>query len=270
MNILNELLKNLPKRKRDANKGDFGHVLIVGGALGMLGSVILASKAASCTGAGLVTVATYPDHATVVSLAQPNVMSYGIKNLETLLPLLEHATVVVIGPGLSQNEWAHNFFSYVLELSLPLIVDADGLNLLAENPIRKDNWVLTPHPGEAARLLKISTKEVQLDRAATVHALQEKYGGVIVLKGSGTLVFDNQHKIFISNAGNPGMATGGMGDLLSGIIGGLVSQHLSLFDAAVLGIELHANAGDEAAQQYGERGLQPQQLLSFIQKLINI
>lgn len=270
METLNILLKNLPARRRDANKGDFGHVLIVGGAQGMAGSVILAAKAASFVGAGLVTVATHPDHAPIVSLAQPNVMSYSIKNVEMLFSLLERATVIVVGPGLGQNEWSKEIFSHILPTSLPLIVDADGLNLLAKNPVKKDHWILTPHPGEAARLLNISTQDVQSDRIAAVKALQEKYGGVSALKGAGTLVFDNKHEMFISNAGNPGMATGGMGDLLSGIIGGLVAQHLSLFDAAALGVEIHAKAGDEAVQQYGERGLQPQQLLSFIQKLINM
>lgn len=267
--MLTTLLSKLPVRKQDAHKGDFGHVLIVGGAVGMLGSVILAAQGASYVGAGKITVATHSTHAALVSVAQPNVMSYGVDSVETLSHLLERATVVVLGPGLGQDNWAHQLFATVLNSSLPLIIDADGLNLLAVNPHKKANWILTPHPGEAARLLNVSTQAIQADRLVAVQALRKKYGGISVLKGAGTLVFDGEREPLVCNAGNPGMATGGMGDLLSGMIAGLVAQHLTLFDAAVLGVYLHAQAGDLAAKAYGERGLQPQTLLPFVQKLIN-
>ena len=156
----------------------------------------------------------------------------------------------------------------VLESKLPLVVDADALNLIAQEPVRSDHWILTPHPGEAARLLNTTSTEVQADRIAAVKAIQEKYAGVIVLKGSGTLVLNAQGSTSICSAGNPGMASAGMGDVLTGTIAGLLAQGLSLDDAAKVGVCIHAAAADEAAEE-GERGLLARDLMPWLRRFVN-
>jgi NAD(P)H-hydrate epimerase len=149
----------------------------------------------------------------------------------------------------------------------PLVVDADGLNLLARTPTRRDDWVLTPHPGEASRLLGTTPQAIQQDRPAAVQALQQRYGGVILLKGAGTLVCDGNN-LALSDTGNPGMATGGMGDVLTGVVAGLLAQGLDPFDAARLGAWVHGRAADVAAGRH-ERGLLPSDLYSPLQALVN-
>lgn len=267
--ILEDLLKWLPKRQSNSHKGEFGHVLIVGGNLGMLGSVILAAQGASHVGAGLVTVATHPNHAPLVSVKQPNVMSVGVQESDDLIPLIHKASVIIIGPGLGQDEWARKFLSTVFSTSLPLIVDADALNLLAQFRTFNHHWILTPHPGEASRLLNLDIKTIQENRSKTVSLIQQQYGGVTLLKGAGTLIKDQDNTPIMCQAGNPGMSTGGMGDVLSGIIGGLVAQHLSLFNAATLGVHLHAYAADQLAKTRGERGMLPQELPMLVRSLMN-
>lgn len=267
--MLTALLQALPARKTDSHKGDFGHVLVIGGAPGMLGAVILAAQAATITGAGLVTVATHPTHAALVSVAQPNVMSYGVDCTEDLTPLLQRASVIVIGMGLGRNIWAQALFTAATQANLPIIIDADALHLLAENPQKNSHAILTPHPGEAAALLNTTITSVQHDRLGTIIQLQKKYSGVMILKGAGTLISDTEHDPLLCLAGNPGMATGGMGDILSGIVGGLVAQHVSLFSAAALGVYAHAHAADIAANELGERGLQPQDVLKYLPTLLN-
>ena len=264
---LSEMHTALGKRKANAHKGDFGHVLIIGGNTGMAGSVMLAAEAAARTGAGLVSVATIPQHATAALQSCREVMVHGVDDHETLNGLFKQCSVVAIGPGLGKNDWAKQLFSRVLEFDLPMIVDADALNLLAGEPMQKSTWVLTPHPGEAARLLNCSAKEIQQDRLRSVQALQEKYLGVSVLKGSGTLVASNKD-ISISAAGNPGMATGGMGDVLTGVIAGLLAQGLSTYDAACFGVELHAQSADVAVQD-GMRGMLASDLFAPLRMLVN-
>jgi NAD(P)H-hydrate epimerase len=155
-----------------------------------------------------------------------------------------------------------------LECNQPMVIDADALNLLAQDPVSSANWILTPHPGEAARLLNCNTADVQSDRFAAAQTLQQRYGGVVVLKGSGTIIADNEGHIAVCDAGNPGMATGGMGDILTGIIAGFLAQGLSLGDAARLGVCLHATAADEAAIE-GERGLLASDLMPCLRRLVN-
>ena len=238
----------LPRRVRDSHKGDYGHVLVVGGDYGMGGAVRMAAEAALRVGAGLVTVATRPEHVSVVSGSRPELMCYQVATGAELAPLLQRATVVVIGPGLGQSEWAKSLLATVLAAPQPKLLDADALNLLSDGHYeRRSDWVLTPHPGEAARLLGISCQTVQEDRFAMVHALQAQYGGVALLKGAGTLVLGEDGLVRVSPAGNPGMASGGMGDILSGIIGGLMAQGLSLLDATEVGAFVHGIAGDRAA-----------------------
>jgi len=259
----------LPTRTRSAHKGHFGHVLVIGGDRGFIGAACMAGEAAARTGAGLVSVATRADHAAVISTNRPELMAHGVETPKQLLPLLTKAKVIAIGPGLGQSQWALALFSKVLESDLPMIVDADALNLLAKDPIQNDNWVLTPHPGEAARLLDCDTTQVQSDRFAAARELQQRYGGVIVLKGSGTIIINGEGDVAVCTAGNPGMASGGMGDVLTGVIAGLVAQGLSNDTATCLGVCLHAEAADRAATN-GERGMLATDLMSHIRTLVNI
>jgi len=264
---LSELHNLLGKRKTDAHKGDFGHVLIIGGNKGMAGSVMLAAEAAARTGSGLVSVATRDGHASNVSTSCREVMVHGVTQAKDLETLIKSATVVVIGPGLGQDQWARDLFSRLLQFDLPMVIDADALNLLAKDAVQKQSWVLTPHPGEAARLLNSTTKNIQAERLPSAHKVQQEYGGVCVLKGSGTLITDGGQNA-ICTAGNPGMASGGMGDVLTGIIAGLLAQKLNLYDAARLGVQVHAQSADLAAQD-GERGMIASDLFSPLRKLVN-
>lgn len=258
----------LPARPRDAHKGLFGHVLIVGGNFGMAGAVRLAGEAALRTGAGLVSVATQPEHVTVVASECPEIMAHGVENSNDLKPLLLKATVIVIGPGLGQTDWSKQLFETVFASPQPKVIDADGLNLLAQHPKKFEQWVLTPHPGEAGRLLNCEAKQIQADRISAIRELQATYGGVVVLKGAGSLICAS-NSLSICQSGNPGMASGGMGDVLSGVIGALLAQNFNLQQAAELGVCLHACAGDMAAQQMGERGLIASDLMSYLHLLVN-
>ena len=258
----------LQPRSRVAHKGFFGHVLLVGGDSGMSGATRLAGEAAARVGAGLVSIATRTTHAEMLNNTRPELMCHGVEGGSDLGPLLKRATVVGIGPGLGQRPWARSLLSRVIDSQLPLVVDADGLNLLSQNPVNRGNWILTPHPGEAARLLNCSTKEIQQDRFAAIRELQEQYGGVIVLKGSGTLVSSEDLSVGLCSAGNPGMASGGMGDVLSGVIAGLLAQKFSLKQAACIGVTLHAVAADMAARS-GERGILAGDLMEPLHYLVN-
>jgi NAD(P)H-hydrate epimerase len=259
----------LPPRRRDAHKGDFGHVLVVGGDQGFAGAARMAGEAAARSGCGLVTVATRPEHAALIPVARPELMARGIGTASELGPALERASVVAIGPGLGQSDWSRKLLARVLDSHLPLVLDADALNLLAAEPARSDRWVLTPHPGEAARLLGASTVEIQSDRLRAASMLCERFGGVAVLKGSGTIVASHGQLPAICSDGNPGMASGGMGDVLTGVIAGLLAQRLDLVDAARLGVCLHAAAADQAAADGGERGLLAGDLMARIRCLAN-
>ena len=258
----------LPPRARDAHKGRFGHVLVVGGEQGMSGAVRLAAEAAARVGAGLVSIATRAVHAAVLSAARPELMCHGVEQAAQLTPLLARASVIAIGPGLGQGEWARALLGRALDTQLPLVVDADALNLLAREPLRRDNWVLTPHPGEAARLLQCDTADIAADRYHAVRELAARYGGVAVLKGAGTLIARQGAPVCVCDAGNPGMASGGMGDVLAGVIAALLAQGLPLFEAAQAGVLAHALAGDAAARD-GERGLLASDLLPCLRRIVN-
>ncbi|OGT30706.1 MAG: hypothetical protein A3E87_07030 [Gammaproteobacteria bacterium RIFCSPHIGHO2_12_FULL_35_23] len=255
-------------RPRSAHKGDFGHVLIVGGAPGMSGAPLLSALAAVRVGAGLVSIATHSQHAAFLNINNPEIMCHGVSSKYELKDLLAKASVVVIGPGLGTSDWSKQLFETALSTNLPLIVDADALNLLSQAPQKHDNWVLTPHPGEAARLLKVKTKTIQWDRFQAVKNLRKKYHAIVVLKGSGTVI-GSEVEPLVCSGGNPGMASGGMGDLLSGVIAGIVAQGKELSFAAALGVCLHATAADKVALKKGERGLLATDLLPYLTKLIN-
>ena len=255
-------------RPRAAHKGANGHVLVIGGDHGMNGALRLAGEAALRTGAGLVSLATRSGHAAAIATACPELMSHGVESSRDLSRLLARATVVAIGPGLGRSRWARGLLAAVLESSLPLVVDADALNLLSFEPLRRDDWVLTPHPGEAGRLLKQETARVQEHRYTAVRALAETYGGVAVLKGAGTLVYHAGEPVAVCAAGNPGMAAGGMGDVLSGVIAGLIAQGLEPPQASRAGVCLHALAGDRAAVD-GERGMTARDVIGELRAVMN-
>ena len=270
---LDDLQSFLTARSKSSHKGSYGHVLVVGGDNCFAGAARLCAEAAARTGAGLISLATHSNHAGYITMAVPEVMAHATENPSELLPLLEKANVVAIGPGLGQSNWGMSLFSKVMECKLPLVVDADALNLLAQEPVYSDHWVLTPHPGEAARLLNCDTSSIQSDRIAAAREIQKKFGGITVLKGSGTVIADDKGEVSICSAGNPGMASGGMGDILTGIIAGLIAQRkplgLDIGDAARLGVCLHASAGDNAAAD-GERGMLASDLMPWIRKLLNV
>lgn len=264
-----QLIQSLPRRSRHAHKGDYGHALIVGGGPGMPGAIRLAGEAAMRTGAGRVTLVTHPGHAAVVNSSRPELICYGVEQADEIKPLLDLASVVAIGPGLGQSDWARQLVALVLDSGLPVVVDADALNILAESNQHNDNWVLTPHPGEAGRLLGKSTAEIQADRFSSIDELTRQFGGVAVLKGAGSLVKARKSLVSICPHGNPGMASGGMGDVLTGVIAGLIAQGLARQEAAELGVCIHSLAGDEAARTVGERGMLASDLMPWIRRLVN-
>lgn len=264
---LHTLREYLPPRRRSAHKGDCGHALLVGGAPGMSGAVRMAGEAALRAGSGLVTVATHPEHAPVLNLLRPELMVNAVESPVHLRPLLQRIDAIGIGPGMGQTAWSRGLLTMVQTVGLPKVLDADALNLLAQTRSQRDDWVLTPHPGEAARLLACETTDVEQDRIAAVRRLQREYGGVIVLKGAGTLVASAAGVAFCP-AGNPGMASGGMGDTLTGIITALLAQGLGLQAAAEAGVWAHAHAADLAAAA-GERGLLASDVLAHLREAIN-
>lgn len=259
----------LAPRSRDWHKGLSGHVLIIGGAAGYSGAPRMAAQAALRVGAGLVSVATDVANAVVMNVAVPEIMCHGISTPDQLHPLLQRADVVVLGPGMGQSAWAQALFKLVIETDLPLVIDADGLNLLAKTTKHHANWILTPHPGEAATLLGLaSAAAVQADRFAALRAITQRYGGVCVLKGAGSVILAPDTLPAICDLGNPGMASAGMGDVLSGVIAGLLAQDIPLGEAAKLGVCIHALAGDLAAKD-GERGMVATDLMPFLRRLVN-
>lgn len=260
----------LAPRQRTSHKGLYGHLLVIGGDNGMSGAARLAAEAGARVGAGLVTIATRAVHSHLLNLTRPELMCYGVEDADDVEMLIQRANVITAGPGLGQNEWGEALFQKIINSDLPVVVDADALNMLSKKPQHRDNWILTPHPGEAARLLGCSSAEIQADRFFAVHELQKRYGGVAVLKGSGTLICNGKAPTRLSSWGNPGMSSGGMGDVLAGVIGGLLAQGFPLMEAACVGVSLHGMAGDKAAEQDGERGMLAMDLIPHLRHLANL
>ena len=244
------LQDKLPVRKASAHKGNFGHVVVIGGAPSMGGAVRMAGEAALRAGAGLVSVITHPSHAGYIAAVRPELICFGADDdiVEVLEKVIAKKAVILLGPGLGQLPWSRKIFAAVLKTKLPMIIDADGLNLLAEYKEVCGDCILTPHPGEAARLLRTTVENIETDRFQSLLSLREKFKSTIVLKGAGTLV-TYQSKIGVCCAGNAKMATAGMGDILAGIIAGLLAQQLDHEDAAAAGVCLHAAAGDIVSKQ---------------------
>ncbi len=268
--INHKIVKDVfPQRKPNCHKGNFGRVLLVGGSLGMGGAIILASAACARTGAGLTKVVTFKENALSLMASYPEIMTEPyIGNKHLMLESIKWPDTLVLGPGLGMLKWGRELFHIFGKLKLPKVFDADALNFLATQPHQDHLRIITPHPGEAAKLLDCSVIEVEKNRFKATRDLYEKYGGVIILKGSGTIVY-NGDTYWVCNQGNPGMATGGMGDVLSGIIGSLLGQKLCLTDAACLGVWLHSNAADQSAQQNGQIGTLASDIFPYIRQLLN-
>jgi ADP-dependent NAD(P)H-hydrate dehydratase / NAD(P)H-hydrate epimerase len=265
-----EIQRALPRRPRAAHKGNFGRVLIVGSGSGMPGAVRLSGEACLRVGAGLVTVAVAPENVPAISAGRPELICLQLTGEGVLAEAIEKAEVIAIGPGLGRTQWAREALNAVLKSRKPLVVDADALNLIAEagtNP--RDNWILTPHPGEAGRLLDISTEEIQADRLAALDRLVKRYGGVVVLKGAGTLVGTKGFTPALCERGNPGMASAGTGDVLTGAITGILAQCRDNWLAARVGVLVHAMAGDAAART-GERGLLASDVARELHHCVNL
>ncbi len=263
------VVQALPRRARQSHKGDFGRVLIIGGGVGMPGAVRLCGEACLRAGAGLVTVATAPENLMAIVAGRPELICLPLTSPDVLLPALERADVVAIGPGLGRSAWAQELVRITLECAKPLVVDADALNIIAESGKRqRENWILTPHPGEAARLLCVDTAEVQADRLAALAALLRDYGGTIALKGAGTLVGRHGQAPGLCERGNPGMASAGMGDVLTGVIAAVLAQCEDPWLATRAAVMAHAMAGDAAARP-GERGLLASDVAHELQACVN-
>lgn len=298
-------VKRFESRALDSHKGHFGHVMVVGGDLGFGGAISLAAGAALRSGAGLVSVATRPEHVPAVLSRHPEAMVHGVQSGQDLQTLLDRADVIVIGPGLGQSYWGEQLLQQVMAVHSPVLIDADGLNILAKGRIKHNLSerisVVTPHPGEAARLLGSDVSAVQKDRFKAAKNLSKKLSSSVVLKGVGSLVSTREAEPEESDAkldapakpdtltsvcqnGNPGMASGGMGDVLSGILGSLMAQSLNsnnsdqafvnestfnqaLHDLVVSGVCLHGAAADLAANE-GQAGMLASDVVDSIKYLL--
>lgn len=269
-----EVARHLPPRHRSSHKGRHGHVLIIGGSLGMTGAAVLAGQAALRSGAGKVTVLTQAESQGIIAAAQPELMVKASQadDQAQLNQLLQECDVVVLGPGLGTSAWAKQLAEWGLQSKLPVVLDADGLNLLSQHAdwsTRKAPLWLTPHPGEAARLLGCDVAQVEQDRYAAVEELSHRYQAFVVLKGAGSLMAHPEaQRIRICQRGSPALAVGGAGDVLSGIVGSLAGQGLAAEAVLPVATWVHAVAGEHAAIA-GERGTLPSDLFGPLRKLVN-
>jgi ADP-dependent NAD(P)H-hydrate dehydratase / NAD(P)H-hydrate epimerase len=263
----NEIKHYLKPRRHSSHKGSFGHVLVIGGDYGMAGAVSMAAESALRAGAGMVSVVTRPEHVSSLVSVCPELMVRGIEDDVIPAELLQRATCIIVGPGLGQSDWANKLLGQVLQSQVYKVIDADALNLLNKHDAPRNDWVLTPHPGEAASLLDSNIQDIQENRFTSANLLQQAYGGVSILKGAGSIV-RSENETLVCPYGNPGMATAGMGDVLTGIIAAFIAQGLDLKAAAEMAVLIHAKAGDLAATE-GERGLLATDLFVEMRRLIN-
>ncbi|MFO2463254.1 NAD(P)H-hydrate dehydratase [Pseudomonas sp. 15FMM2] len=260
-------LPQLAARSPEAHKGQFGHVLVIGGDHGLGGAALLSAESALRSGAGMVSVATRSEHVPAALARLPEVMARGIYSGNQLMALLEKASVIVIGPGLGAGSWGKSLLSVAANAQQSQVWDADALNLLAARDVSLPaNCVITPHPGEAARLMGISTAEVQADRLKVARALSQKFNAVTILKGAGSLIASPDGRVSCCNQGHPAMATAGLGDVLAGLVGAMLAQGLTAFEASCLAVWLHATAGDRQGT-FG-RGLAASDLIPTIRQLL--
>lgn len=260
-------LPTLAPRSPTAHKGSFGQVLVIGGDLGTGGAALLSAEAALRCGAGMVTLATRPEHVTASLVRRPEIMCSGVESTYALTALTQRADVLVIGPGLGQAPWGRSLLSLAPQCRVPQVWDADALNLLATGAVElPGDCLLTPHPGEAARLLNISVADVQADRPAAARALATRFGCAVLLKGAGTLIADHDGRMALCDRGHPSMASAGLGDVLAGVAGALLAQRLAPFDAACLAVWLHAVAGERLGAE--GRGLVAADLIPMVRQLL--
>lgn len=245
----------LPTLAVDQHKHRMGHLVVAGGDAGMGGAPLLAAEAALRTGTGLVSLLTRPEHRAAALARRPELMAPDVDDTKRAAALLERASAVVVGPGLGRTPWGERLLRLALAAGKPTVIDADGLRGLAELGLpTPDPLIITPHPGEAGALLGKSSAQIEADRPAAALALARQFDAVAVLKGPGTLCAADA-LLGLCAHGNPGMATAGMGDVLAGVIGGLLAQGLDPRRAATLGTCLHGWAADRAAERRGRRGL---------------
>jgi NAD(P)H-hydrate epimerase len=263
-----DLSRWLKPRQATSHKGDHGRLLVVGGDTGTAGAIRMTAEAALRAGAGLVRVLTHEDNIAPILTARPELMVDALSDAR-LQQALEWADVIAIGPGLGQREWGKKALERVAACEKPMLWDADALNLLAINADSRQNRIITPHPGEAARLLDVKTSDIESDRIHAAQALVKRYGGVAVLKGAGTVIASAKGELVIADVGNAGMASGGMGDVLSGIIAALMGQKLALFDAACAGCVAHGAAADAVARLRGTRGMLATDLFELLWQFVN-
>lgn len=262
--------QGLRKRNNNSHKGSHGKLLCVGGNKGTAGAIRLTSEAALRSGAGMVKVYTHPESALAVSIGRPELMV----TATDLIAALEWASCIAIGPGLGQDAWSIATFETVIQYycahKKPLVIDADALNLVAQSSSVRSlkNTVITPHPGEAARLLNCSVSDVEANRYNSATQLSNHYGACCVLKGAGSIITE-QGNSWVCTDGNPALAVGGSGDVLTGIIGALLAQDLAIEQAACYAVTLHAKAADILADREGDRGMLPSDLFAIVRQLIN-
>jgi len=235
----------------------------------MAGAACLAGWSAYIAGAGLVRVACIPDNVTAITACRPELLVSGVHAMKQLKNLFLQSDVLALGPGLGQSNWSRKMFEYCLEHSTPDIIDADGLNLLAKSPEKRQHWILTPHLGEAARLLHCKTHDIQADRIAAVNEIVKQYGGICILKGKNTLLDVNEGKLWNCPYGNAVLAVAGTGDVLTGLLAGLLAQGMAAEKAAVTAVVLHACAGDVHAAEHGNVGMLASDLMSPLRRLRN-
>lgn len=279
----NEICAKIPKRKRDAQKGDFGRLLCITGSRNMPGACALSTQAALRSGAGLVTVATAPENPMRLAAAEPEAMWLAMEtdangflcnaaNQEKLKPHLLRAHAVLMGCGLGTTKETHELVRWVLEhAACPVVLDADGLNCITScidlSRRTGTDWILTPHPGEMARLTGLSIAEIQANREQTAAQFVQNYPVTLALKGAGTLV--SQGARMVKNpTGNPGMSRGGSGDVLAGMIAAFAAQGISAWNATCAGVYLHGMAGDLAAQRFSEQAMLPRDLLACLPEVL--
>lgn len=262
----------LKPRPKDSHKGLFGVVTVIGGSTGMVGAALLAGRAALKMGAGCVHVGLLADGAPVVDLMQPELMLHPAgEALKSTRP-----DVLALGCGMGHSLAAQKLLYDALLLDLPLVLDADALNLIALRPdlrgmlhTRKAPAVFTPHPGEAARLLGCSTEDIQEDRVNSARQLAQRLGGSVVLKGAGSLCATSDGKLHLNETGNPGMSSAGMGDVLAGMIAAFIAQGLSADEALLLGVHLHGAGGDELMKQQATLGMSATEVTEWARWLLN-
>ena len=266
----------IPKRKNSAHKGDHGKLLVIAGDEGLGGAGIMSSESALKTGTGLVKLLTRKSYISASLARNPEVMVSGADNAQDLEENLSWPNAIVAGPGMFENFWSEQILFKLLvkitEKKIPTLLDAGALRLITNKAFSKmklhDQMVLTPHPGEAADMLKVSTQEIQKNRIESAKKLQKKYNCIIVLKGQGTIICYKK-EMYLCSSGGPELAVGGTGDILSGVIGSLIAQGLTPLDAAITGVGLHAKAGENFANEVGKIGLAASELIPQIRKLLN-